>query len=62
MSFDNSNKQRVLEAHGAPINQRAFMTGEKMERGRITAADIKGLLFAPIAPALAEGRESSTQG
>ena len=62
MSFDNSNKQRVLEAHGAPINQRSFMTGGEMERGRITAADIKGLLFAPIAPALAEGRENSSQG
>ncbi len=57
MSFDNTNKMRVLDAHGAPINQREFMTGDKMERGRITAEDIKGLLFSPTKPALQEGRD-----
>jgi hypothetical protein len=57
MSFDNTNKMQVLDAHGAPISQRQFMTGEKMERGRITSSDIKGLLFAPVKPALSEGQQ-----
>lgn len=63
MSFDNTNKQRVLEAHGAPIMQRDFITGNNMERSRITAADIRGMLSSPI-PTLTgseENRASETR-
>lgn len=57
MSFDNSNKQRVLEAHGAPVMQRDFITGNNMERSRITAADIRGMLSSPI-PTLSGSEEN----
>lgn len=57
MSFDNSNKMRILEAHGAPISEHNFLSGENLQRGRITADQIRGLLNSPIKPALSEGRE-----